>query len=37
VQVDGDLERKETCMIGRLGSVVLDCPDPHALARFYSG
>jgi catechol 2,3-dioxygenase-like lactoylglutathione lyase family enzyme len=23
-------------MIGRLGSVVLDCPDPHALARFYS-
>jgi len=23
-------------MIGRLGSVVLDCSDPHALARFYS-
>jgi catechol 2,3-dioxygenase-like lactoylglutathione lyase family enzyme len=23
-------------MIGRLGSVVLDCPDPQALARFYS-
>ncbi|GAA3761902.1 catechol 2,3-dioxygenase-like lactoylglutathione lyase family enzyme [Spinactinospora alkalitolerans] len=22
-------------MIGRLSSVVLDCPDPHALARFY--
>ncbi|RJK94904.1 VOC family protein [Vallicoccus soli] len=23
-------------MIGRLHSVVLDCPDPRALARFYS-
>lgn len=23
-------------MIGRLSSVVIDCPDPHALARFYS-
>ena len=23
-------------MIGRLSSVVLDCPDPRALARFYS-
>lgn len=23
-------------MIGRLHHVVLDCPDPHALARFYS-
>ena len=23
-------------MIGRLGSVVLDCPDPRALAQFYS-
>jgi catechol 2,3-dioxygenase-like lactoylglutathione lyase family enzyme len=23
-------------MIGRLSSVVLDCPDPQALARFYS-
>jgi catechol 2,3-dioxygenase-like lactoylglutathione lyase family enzyme len=23
-------------MIGRLGTVVLDCPDPLALARFYS-
>jgi catechol 2,3-dioxygenase-like lactoylglutathione lyase family enzyme len=23
-------------MIGRLSSVVLDCPDPHALAQFYS-
>lgn len=23
-------------MIGRLSTVVLDCPDPHALARFYS-
>jgi catechol 2,3-dioxygenase-like lactoylglutathione lyase family enzyme len=23
-------------MIGRLGNVVLDCPDPQALARFYS-
>ena len=23
-------------MIGRLSSVVLDCPDPHALASFYS-
>ena len=23
-------------MIGRLSSVVLDCPDPHALAGFYS-
>jgi catechol 2,3-dioxygenase-like lactoylglutathione lyase family enzyme len=23
-------------MIGRLSSVVLDCADPHALARFYS-
>lgn len=23
-------------MIGRLSSVVLDCPDPPALARFYS-
>jgi len=21
---------------GRLGSVVLDCPDPHELAQFYS-
>ena len=21
----------------RLGTVVLDCPDPHALARFYAG
>jgi catechol 2,3-dioxygenase-like lactoylglutathione lyase family enzyme len=27
---------KESVMIGRLASVVLDCPDPHALARFYS-
>lgn len=24
-------------MIGRLHHVVLDCPDPHALATFYSG
>lgn len=23
-------------MIGQLSSVVFDCPDPHALARFYS-
>jgi catechol 2,3-dioxygenase-like lactoylglutathione lyase family enzyme len=23
-------------MIGRLGSVVIDCPDPRGLARFYS-
>jgi catechol-2,3-dioxygenase len=23
-------------MIGRLGGVVLDCPDPRALAAFYS-
>lgn len=23
-------------MIGRLHHVVVDCPDPHALARFYS-
>ncbi|MFC0526967.1 VOC family protein [Phytohabitans kaempferiae] len=23
-------------MIGRLSSVVLDCPEPHVLARFYS-
>lgn len=23
-------------MIGRLSTVVLDCPDPHALAHFYS-
>jgi hypothetical protein len=23
-------------MIGRLAGVVLDCPDPHALAAFYS-
>ncbi|GAA4947249.1 VOC family protein [Streptomonospora halophila] len=23
-------------MIGRLSTVVLDCPDPHALAAFYS-
>src|SRR5262249_51412820 len=27
-----DLDGRETAMIGRLGSVVLDCPDPHALA-----
>jgi catechol 2,3-dioxygenase-like lactoylglutathione lyase family enzyme len=24
-------------MIGRLYSIVLDCPDPEALARFYEG
>lgn len=24
------------CMIGRLHHVILDCPDPAALARFYS-
>src|SRR5262249_40800508 len=31
-----DLDERETAMIGRLGAVVVDCQDPHALARFYS-
>jgi hypothetical protein len=24
-------------MIGRLHTTVIDCPDPHGLARFYAG
>jgi catechol 2,3-dioxygenase-like lactoylglutathione lyase family enzyme len=31
-----DLGEGSAPMIGRLSSVVLDCPDPHALAEFYS-
>jgi catechol 2,3-dioxygenase-like lactoylglutathione lyase family enzyme len=31
-----DSDQKEIMMLGRLYSVVIDCPDPQALARFYA-
>jgi catechol 2,3-dioxygenase-like lactoylglutathione lyase family enzyme len=36
--IDRDVNQREKgCpVIGRLSSVVFDCADPHALARFYS-
>src|SRR4051794_3087212 len=33
----GAAARQDGAMIGRLHSVVIDAPDPHALATFYAG
>jgi catechol 2,3-dioxygenase-like lactoylglutathione lyase family enzyme len=36
ISAAGDFSTRMACMIGRLHHVAIDCPDPMALAQFYS-